>query len=343
MMSGVFSDWLGKRKILIVIGYLCGALSKPIFAFCNGLGLYIFAESFERITNGLRDTPRDALIADCSPKELKGKSYGARQCCAFTGSMVGAFFTLLFMNYFGSSESIIRMIYLVGAIPLTLSVLLMCYGIKEPKGIAKLKNRKGFPIRKDDMRQLGKNFWYFLFICFIFLCSRFSETFLIHRAQDLGFEVMYTPLVLVTMYVFNAPTAWIVGNWSDRCERKLFLAFGFFMMLASSIVLATASEAWHVLIGVAFYGVHFGATHGTFYALVSDYAPSHIKGTSIGIFNLTYCIGLSVANIVTGVMWSRYGAETTFAVNSIVSLIASIGILFIKPNKPLESYACVRK
>jgi MFS family permease len=333
MISGVFSDWLGKRKILIVLGYLCGALSKPMFAFCNGLGLYIFAQSFERITNGLRDTPRDALIADCAPKELKGKSYGARQFCAFTGSMIGSLFTLLIMCHFGSSEFVVRMIYLVAAIPLAISVLLLCYGVKEPKGIVSLKRRKGFPIKRKDIEQLGRSFWYYLFICFIFLCSRFSETFLIWRAQNLGLDVTYAPLVLVVMYAFNAPTAWIVGKWSDKRERKLFLSFGFCMLLASSIVLTTATNAWQALIGVAFYGIHFGATHGTFYAVVSDYAPPQIKGTSIGIFNLTYCVGLSVANILTGWMCASYGAETAFVVNAAISLVASIGILFIRPNK----------
>jgi MFS family permease len=264
---------------------------------------------------------------------MKGRSYGARQCCAFTGSMVGSLFTFLILYFFGSEELVIRMIYLIAAIPLAVSVELMCYGIKDPKGISGLKKRKGFPIRKSDMKQLGKRFWYFIFVCFVFLCSRFSETFLILRAQNLGFGVKYASLVLVVMYLFNAPISWIVGNWSDRLDRKLFLSFGFFMMLASCVVLSMATTWWHVLIGIAFYGAHAGATQGTFYAIVSDYAPPHIKGTSIGLFNLIYCVGLSIANAATGMMWNKYGAETTFIVNSVISLVASIGILFIKPNK----------
>lgn len=337
MFSGVISDLIGKRKILMLLGYLCAAFAKPMFAFCQGMRLYVIAQLLERLTNGLRDTPRDALIADCAPKGTKGECYGIRQSFAFLGSLVGSLFAFLILWYCGSSEFILRSVYLLMSVPLIVAVSLIYFGIKEPKKIEGWEKRKGFPIKISDVKQLGSRFWYYMLICFIFMCSRYSESFLVYRAQNLGMKLEYAPLVLTVTYLFNSPTAKIVGNWSDRHERKIFLAFGFCMMLLSCVVLAFAKEVWQVMLGVAIYGIHFGATQGTFYALVSDYSPPQIKGTSIGIFNLVYCLGISVSNIITGEFWNRFGAETTFTVMSIFAFVSAIGIMFIKsPNRPAQ-------
>ena len=343
MVSGVFSDWLGKRKILMLIGYLCAAFAKPMFAVCNGLGLYTAAQILERVTNGLRDTPRDALIADCAPKELKGASYGIRQSFAFLGSMVGSVFAFWALAHFGTSENILRNVYLCASLPIFIAVLLIYFGIQEPK-IMSLKSRKGFPIKRSDLKQLGSHFWYYMIVCFIFMCARYSESFLVYRAQCLGLDVKYAPLVLAMMYLFNSPTSKIVGNWSDRHDRKLFLAFGFCMMLASCIILALATSYWMVIVGAAVYGIHYGATQGTFYAMVSDYSPPQIKGTSIGIFNLVCCCGMCISNILTGEFWKHFGAETTFIVISAISFTAAIAMMFVKkPNKKMKELKIINE
>ncbi|MDR2268193.1 MAG: MFS transporter [Holosporaceae bacterium] len=334
LFSGVFSDWLGKRKILILIGYLCAAIAKPMFALSKGLSLYVSAQILERVTNGLRDTPRDALVADCSPKELKGESYGIRQSFAFFGSMVGTVMCYCILsNCTGDSAENIRLVYMLAALPIFVAVALIYFGINEPRDIIRLKDRKGFPIKKSDVRQLGQNFWFYLGICFVFMCSRYSEAFLTLRAQEMGLELRYVPLVLAVMFLFNAPTSRIVGTWSDRRERKIFLAFGFCMMMASCLILALATEVWHLMVGVAIYGIHFGATQGTFYAMVADYSPPQIKGTSIGIFNMMYCVGTCVSNVITGKLWTIYSANEALMVNAAIAFTAAIGIMFVKPNK----------
>jgi MFS family permease len=334
LFSGVFSDWIGKRKILILIGYLCAAFAKPMFAMSKGLGLYISAQLLERVTNGLRDTPRDALIADCTPKQLKGESYGIRQSFAFMGSMVGSIMCFFILsNYAGNStEDSIRTIYLLASIPIFIAVFLICFGIKEAK-ILGLKSRKGFPIKRSDVKLLGLKFWYYISVCFLFMCARYSEAFLVLRAKELNMSLKYIPLVLALMYLFNAPTSKIVGAWSDRKDRKVFLAFGFCMMLVSCIVLTVATEIWHVIVGVAIYGIHSGATQGTFYAMVSDYSPPQLKGTSIGIFNLICCVGMCISNAITGNLWTIFGANVAFLVNAAITFVAAIGIIFVESNK----------
>ena len=330
LFSGILSDWMGKRKVLILIGYLCAAFTKPMFALSKGLGLYISAQFLERFTNGLRDTPRDALISDCAPKSLKGDAYGIRQSFAFAGSLVGAVACYFMLDKFGESNDSIRLTYLFAAIPILIAVLFIYFGIKEPKIVSLKTRRKGFPIKKADMKQLGSEFWAFMAVCFIFMCARYSETFLVYRAEELNLAVKFDPLVLAVMYAFNAPTSKLVGAWSDKRDRKVFLAFGFCMMLVSCVILMFATELWHVALGVAAYGIHYGATQGTFYAMVSDYSPPHIKGTSIGIFNLVCCIGMGVSNLITGWTWTHWGSENTFLINSFITFVAVIGIIMIK-------------
>ena len=331
LFSGVFSDWLGKRKILILIGYLCAALAKPMFALSRGLGLYVLTQILERITNGLRDTPRDALIADCAPKGLKGESYGIRQAFAYIGSMVGAIVCYYILSgCYGNSSDKIRLVYFIAAIPIFISVLLIYFFIKEPK-IDSLKSRKGFPIKKTDITQLSLKFWYYMAVCFVFMCARYSETFLILRARDLGLPLAQAPLVLALMYLFNAPTSKIIGSWSDKRDRRVFLVFGFCMMVTSCIVLSLATQTWHAMIGAAIYGIHYGATQGTFYAMVADYSPPQLKGTSIGIFNLVCGIGMAISNLVAGELWV-HGSNIVFFINASISLLAVIGIMFVRPH-----------
>jgi MFS family permease len=339
LFSGVISDWLGKRKSIILAGYLCAAFTKPIFATCSGIKSYVIAQFIERISNGFRDTPRDALIADWAPKKLKGASYGIRQSCAFLGSMIGAIgcYFILSSCQFSNSGDSIRFVYWIAIIPIALAVLLIWFGIEEPKDLVSLKHRKGFPIRKSDMKLLGRKFWYYSAVCFIFMCARYSESFLVLRAQEVKIPLNQVSLVLAVMHLFNAPISKIVGSWSDKMDRKIFLEFGFCMMVVSCIILAFATKAWHIYVGVSVYGIHFGATQGTFYAMVADYSPPQIKATSIGIFNLVCCIGMLISNTITGKFWDIIGAQNVMLINAAVAFMAAICLIFVKQSTTYTS------
>jgi MFS family permease len=259
--------------------------------------------------------------------------------------MVGSlacFFILSKCHGSSSPEDSIRLVYLLASIPIFIAVALIYFGIHEPK-IPSLKSRKGFPIKRTDIKLLGTHFWYYMAVCFVFMCARYSEAFLALRAKDLELDLQYIPLVLAVMYLFNAPTAKIVGSWSDRHDRKVFLAFGFSMMLASCLVLGMATEIWHVFVGVAIYGIHYGATQGTFFAMVADYSPAHIKGTSIGIFNIICGVGMCVSNALTGNLWHKCGPDLAFHVNAAITFIAVIGIMFVKPNKERDKMIAEKK
>lgn len=337
LFSGVLSDYIGKRKALIVFGYACAAVTKPMFGLASNIYHYTIAQVIERVSNGMRDTPRDALIADCVPKKLKGTSYGIRQSFATAGSMLGSLACFFLLSYFvskGNNTDSVRIVYFLATIPSVIAVFLLIWGVSEPKGMVKLKERKGFPIKRSDLKELGGRFWFFITVVFVFMTARFSEAFLVLKAQELGWDIAHVSLVLTVLYLFNSTTAKISGNLSDIIDRRIFLGIGYLLMIVSCLVISEASSSIVLLIGVAAYGIHYGATQGTFFALVADYSPSHIKGTSFGIFNLVCAMGMLVSNSLTGELWRIFGPHTAMLVEAGLAFAAFILLLFLK--KPIE-------
>ncbi|MDR0661820.1 MAG: MFS transporter [Holosporales bacterium] len=329
LFSGVLSDYLGKRKVLVLGGYICAAFTKPLFAMAQGIWMYAIAQTLERVANGMRDTPRDALIADCAPKGQKGVCFGLRQSMACVGSALGAFLCYEIMQITGSN---IRMTYFLTMIPIFIAIVLLYFGIEEPKNLSRLKDgkKKGFPIRRAELALLGRRYWAFMSIVLVFMLVRFSESFLVLRAQTLGLEAKYASLVLLVMYLFNTPTARIAGKMSDSVDRRWVLLFGFSLLLISCVMLSQACSVEMALVGVALYGIHHGATQGTFYAMVADYSPQKLKGTAFGVFNLVCAIGMLISNATVGHLWHWYGPDMAFFCPAIVVLFAILGLMFLK-------------
>lgn len=337
LCSGVLSDYIGKRKALIVFGYACAAITKPMFGLANTIYQYTFAQIIERAANGMRDTPRDALIADCVPKKLKGTSYGIRQSFATAGSMIGSLGCFFLLSYFasrGNNTDNVRIVYFLATIPSLIAVFLLMWGISEPKGVVKLKDRKGFPIKRSDLKELGTRFWFFISVIFLFMTSRFSEAFLVLKAQELGWDLSHVSLVLSVLYFFNSATAKISGNLSDKIDRRVFLGIGYLLMILSCLLVAYSTSINILLFGVAAYGIHYGATQGTFFALVADYSPSHIKGTSFGIFNLVCALGMLISNSLTGELWRLFGSHAAMMCEASLAALSFVMLLFLK--KPIE-------
>ncbi|MDR0407111.1 MAG: MFS transporter [Holosporales bacterium] len=329
LFSGVLSDYIGKRKILVLAGYACAAITKPLFAMANGILMYATAQTLERIANGMRDTPRDALIADCAPKGKKGVCFGIRQSMACAGSALGAFLCYRVMQATGSN---IRLTYFLAIIPIVIAIILLYWLVEEPKNLVRLKDqkRKGFPIRRQELAMLGQRYWVFISVVLVFMLVRFSESFLVLKAQTQGVEAKYASLVLLVMYVLNTPAARIVGKLSDYIDRRIFLLFGFTVLLISCVTLALSDSIFMTMMGVALYGIHHGATQGTFYAMVADYSPPKLKGTAFGVFNLVCAIGMLISNAMVGHLWHLYSPAIAFFAPAIIVLLAIIGLTFIK-------------
>lgn len=332
LFSGILSDYLGKRKIIILIGYACAAFTKPVFAFVNSIWMYATAQTLDRIANGLRDTPRDALVTDCSPRNLRGICFGIRQGFSQIGSAIGALLGFFVLHTIGCDQ--IRIMYLLATIPIFFAVIILYFGLQEPKNIPQLSQRVGFPIKLSDMKMLGMKFWYFIFVATIFLCARFSESLLVNQAKNIGIGAEFHTLILFVLYACNAPMSHIAGYLCDRVGRKTFFIIGIIMLIIANLMIGFAATKLQLILGVAVWGGHFGATQVVLNTMVSDYSPEHLKGTSFGIFNLVSAIGIIVASICVGKLCDTHSAELAFSVVAGIAGLSLIGVLFLP--EPLQ-------
>jgi MFS family permease len=326
VFSGSLSDYLGKRKGLAVLGYALGALSKPLFAISSGAGLVITARLIDRVGKGIRGAPRDALVADIAPPEVRGAAFGLRQSLdtvgAFTGPLLAVGLMLLWANDF-------RAVFWVAVIPGLLSVLLLMVGVTEPERHADAPRTN--PINRANMPRLSAAYWWVVGIGAVFTLARFSEAFLVLRAQQLGVGMAWVPLVMVAMNLVYAASAYPFGWLSDRVSHSRLLVAGLLVLILADAVLAVSTDWVSLLIGVALWGVHMGMTQGLLATMVADTAPADLRGTAFGLFNLVSGVAMLVASVVAGWLWETQGASFTFVGGAIFAVMALL-FLSLRPS-----------
>jgi len=327
VFSGAISDYFGKRKGLAVLGYGLGALSKPIFALALTVNWVLAARFMDRIGKGIRGAPRDALVADLTPPEIRGAAYGLRQSLDTVGAFVGPLLAIGLMLLWAGD---FRMVFWFAVIPAVIAVLLLMFGVKEP-GTGTARRNPVSPIRWKTLRDFGGAYWWVVAAGGVFTLARFSEAFLILRAQQLGLPDAYAPLVLVTMNVVYALAAYPMGKLADRMSHRTLLGAGLVVLILSDLVLAQAPGLAMVAVGVALWGLHLGMTQGLLATMVAGAAPAHLRGTAFGFFNLASGIAMLIASVLAGLLWDQLGAATTFYAGAIFSLLAFMMLALRRP------------
>jgi MFS family permease len=321
VFSGALSDYLGKRKGLAVFGYALGALSKPLFAIAPVIGVVLTARFLDRIGKGIRGAPRDALVADIAPAEIRGAAFGLRQSLdtigAFLGPLLAVGLMLLWANDF-------RAVFWVAVIPGLMAVALLVFGLREPEPQQTAKRSN--PIQRESLKRLSGSYWWVVGIGAVFTLARFSEAFLVLRAMQGGVPVALVPLVMVAMNLVYALSAYPFGKLSDRMSHKTLLALGLIVLIAADLVLASNDHWGVVLAGVALWGIHMGMTQGLLATMVADTAPADLRGTAYGFFNLVSGLAMLVASVLAGLLWDRLGASFTFYAGAAFCAIALVGL-----------------
>ena len=323
VFSGWLSDRLGRRKLLTVLGYGLAAITKPIFPFAVTPCEVLAARFMDRIGKGLRDAPRDALVADVTPEKLRGAGFGLRQSLDTVGAFVGPLLAVGLMVVLNDN---MRTVFAFAVIPATIAVVLLVLGVKEPSGAKQPKNAKS-SISWSEVRSIGAPFWLAVAVGVLFSMARFSEAFLVLRGRDAGIPLTLVPVVLIVMNVVYAIVSAPVGSLSDTLGRKTLLASGIGVLIIADLVLALVGNIAGVLIGVALWGLHLGLTQGLLAALVADTAPVRLRGTAFGLFNLATGVTMLAASVLAGAIWSSRGSSLTFLTGGGFALVALIGVL----------------
>lgn len=323
VFSGALSDWLGKRKILAVIGYGLAAFTKPIFPLAPTVGWLVGARFIDRVGKGIRGAPRDALIADIAPPSLRGASFGLRQALDTIGAFLGPVLAVLLMWLTADN---IPVVFWFAVVPAFVSVVFLITLVPEPERPADTPKVKS-PLSFRELKRLGSPFWWVVAIASIFTLARFSEAFLILKAHAEGAQTGLIPIVLVVMNVFYAIAAYPAGVLSDNGTRLRVLAFGMVLLIIADLTFALIPGLTGVFIGLAVWGVHMGFTQGAFSSLVADTAPVELRGTAFGMLNLMTGVMILLASVIAGVLWDTVGAHGTFLAGAALATLALFGII----------------
>ncbi|KIF80042.1 MFS transporter [Noviherbaspirillum autotrophicum] len=324
VFSGVMSDYVGKRKSLTLIGYGMGALSKPLFALASGTGWVLSARFIDRIGKGMRGAPRDALIADVTDPAVRGAAFGLRQSLDTVGAFVGPLLAVGLMLLWADD---FRAVFWVAVIPGLLAVALLALGVREPERKRSLE-KPAFPISRRALGLLPRTYWWVVGAGALLTLARFSEAFLVLRAQQGGLSIALVPLVMVLMNIVYALGAYPFGILADKIRHKTLLMLGIAPLIVADLLLAYDRSLGWIAAGVIFWGVHMAATQGLLAAMVADTAPAELRGTAFGLFNLASGMAMLVASVVAGLLWDRFGAATTFQAGAAFAAAALVLLLF---------------
>jgi len=328
IFSGAVSDYWGKRKPLAVLGYGLGALSKPLFALAVTANGVLAARLIDRVGKGIRGAPRDALVADIAPPEVRGAAFGLRQSLDTVGAFLGPLLGMVLMLAWADD---FRAVFWVAVIPAFLAVALLWIGVREPE--RQPMSVRHNPIKRENLRRLTAPYWWIVVVGAIFTLARFSEAFLILRASEGGLPVAMTPLVLIGMNVVYAGSAYPFGKLSDRVSHTTLLAFGMLLLVGADIALAYSSHWISVWLGISLWGLHMGATQGLLATMVADASPTELRGTAFGFFNLVSGVAMLMASGLAGLLWDRLGPSFTFMMGAAFSA-ATLAALTLRRRPP---------
>jgi len=321
ILSGGFSDWIGRRKPLIVMGYGLSALIKPLFALAGAPGDVLVARVVDRVGKGVRDSPRDALLADVTPEELRGSGFGLRGALYTVGAVVGPLVALGVMLW---SDGNYRLVFWLAVIPAVASVVVLVACVRDS-----LDGSPGMrhAIRRRDIAELSATFWWTVTVAGFLSLARFSQAFLVVKAHSLGLQPVYVPLVFVLMNLFYAMTAYPFGALSDRSHPRLQLAIGIALLIGSDFALAMAETMAMLGLGAALWGLHMGVVQGLLSAMVANAVPKGLRGTAFGIYDMVFGAATLTASVGAGALWTLGGAQATFGAGASFALVAAVVLL----------------
>lgn len=320
--SGTLSDWVGRRKPLIVLGYGLAALTKPVFPLASSLSALVAARFIDRIGKGIRGAPRDALVADLAPPDIRARSFGLRQSMDTIGAFIGPIIALFLMWL---SENNFPLVFWIAVLPAFLSLLIALLAVPEPATQAEKAGKpRPLPLRRTDLSKLPAAFWGMVAIATLFTLARFSEAFLLLDATCLAVPAGLVPLVLIGMNVIYATSSYPVGIAADRIGKAGLLQAGIALLIAADLALSLIPGLAGLAIGTALWGLHMGFTQGLFATLVADTAPADLRGTAFGFYNLMTGIGLLCASSLAGLLWSAFGPQTMFLTGACLAGVSAL-------------------
>jgi MFS family permease len=331
VFSGWLSDLLNRRKALTVVGYGLAAATKPLFPLATSVGTVSIARFADRVGKGIRGAPRDALVADITPVDQRGAAFGLRQALDTVGAILGPVTAIGLMILFHDD---IRTVLWFAVVPAVISVTVLVFGVNEQ---ALPRQKAGAPLRLREIARLRRPYWFVVAAGTVFTLARFSEAFLIIRAQQVGLAVAWAPAVIAVMSLVFAASAYPAGRLQDKIGARPLLILGLVALIAADLLLGFGQSLVVLFIGIGLWGLHMGLTQGVLSALVAAMAPEHLRGTAFGVFGLITGLAALGASVLAGTLWDVIGPAATFAAGAGFAVLALVGFLFVRSRRKIAA------
>jgi MFS family permease len=308
VFSGVISDHFKRRKPLMIIGFFMIAISKPMLAMSKAYAAALVARGIDRIGNGMQASPRDALISDASPHEVKGACFGLRQSLAVIGSTLGGLGGIIVMKM--SNNSFVTL-FMLSTIPAIMAVITLATFVKEEKGSCRKESPHKTNIK--DLKQLGRKFWILMAVVSILMLGRFSEVFIsLHACSNFGLDIAFGTSITVIYNLLSTAVSYPIGKLSDKIGRVYLLLMGFITLLFAHMLIGCAINLHMVLIGAALWGCQRGINDGLIATMVSDYVPKNLRGTGFGVYYFVVSLATATASVAAGAISQLHGEMYAF-------------------------------
>jgi MFS family permease len=325
LASGWWSDKIRKRKPLVVIGYGIATVARPFTAIAQTAFQVLAIRVTDRVGKGLRTAPRDALLADSTDEESRGSAFGFHAAMDNAGAVLGPLIAFLLLRQFNFS---LRHVFWLAAIPGALAFIVLVVAVKEVEGRQKITSST---THLDPKVKLGRRFWMYIAVVFLFTLGNSTDAFLLLRANQLGVAVALAPILWAFLNFVKAALGTWGGSLSDRFGRKPLIIAGWAVYAIVYFGFARATHQWHAWALFASYALFYAFTEGTEKAFVADLIPRERRGAAFGWFNLAIGLGALPASLIFGAIWDRSGAPTAFMFGASLAILASVGMFFVAP------------
>lgn len=320
IFSGAISDWSGRRKPLVVIGYTLSALNKLLFPLAGAASTVLAARVVDRVGKGIRDAPRDAFLTDVTPSPIRGRGFGLRLAFYTIGFVVGPLAAIGLMRVSGDN---FRLVFWIAVIPAFIAIGVLAVGVKELPW-QRTDGAQRVPMRCSDLARMPPSFWWAIMIASLLSLARFSPAFLVLKANDIGIDAAFVPIMVVVMHLVYSVAAYPFGILADHIDRRVQLGIGTVMLVGADLVLAGAGSVWVAGLGAALWGLQMGVTQGLLAATVADAAPEHLRGTAFGIYEVAIGVTTFFASAGAGLFWMAGGAAAAYGVSALVAAGAAL-------------------
>jgi MFS family permease len=328
LISGAASDRIGRRKPLVAFGYILSAANKFLFPVADSVSVVFAARLIDRFGKGIRDAPRDAFVTDLTPSEIRGSGFGLRLAFYTTGFVLGP---LVAIGLMMSSGDNFRLVFWLSVVPALVAIAILLFTVKEiPSN--KGDGKRQVNIHASDLARLAAPFWWSISIASLLSLARFSQAFLVLKANDIGVDAAFVPMILVLTHTVYSAAAYPFGILADHVDRRLQLGLGAVILIAADLILAGASTVLMTALGAALWGLQMAVTQGLLAASVADAAPDNLRGTAFGIYEVALGFAAFIASAAAGALWLAGGPMLAFGAGACVAA-GALSMLMFRPPK----------